>query len=163
MRDELPPTYPHMIAFPLQMQLMTPRSFPFPVIGLVHMRNRIEQTRPIRADERLTLAVRAEDLRAARPRQAVRHRSARPPRATRPSGRARASTCTARARIRLERTGPNEKLRSRRPTTAAVSNLPDDVGRRYAAVSGDRNPIHMHPLSAKLFGLPRADRARDVD
>ncbi|MDX3161552.1 MaoC/PaaZ C-terminal domain-containing protein, partial [Streptomyces scabiei] len=31
-----------------------------------------------------------------------------------------------------------------------------DVGRRYGAVSGDRNPIHLHPLGARLFGFPRA-------
>jgi acyl dehydratase len=34
--------------------------------------------------------------------------------------------------------------------------LGDDVGRRYGAVSGDRNPIHLHPLTARLFGFPRA-------
>ena len=31
--------------------------------------------------------------------------------------------------------------------------MPGDIGRRYATVSGDRNPIHLHPLSAKLFGM----------
>jgi hypothetical protein len=31
-----------------------------------------------------------------------------------------------------------------------------DMGRRYAAVSGDRNPIHMTALSARLFGFKRA-------
>lgn len=30
-----------------------------------------------------------------------------------------------------------------------------DIGRRYAVVSGDRNPIHLHPLAARLFGFPR--------
>ena len=34
--------------------------------------------------------------------------------------------------------------------------LAGDVGRRYGAVSGDRNPIHLHPLAARLFGFPRA-------
>ncbi|MFJ4783398.1 MaoC family dehydratase [Streptomyces sp. NPDC088794] len=34
--------------------------------------------------------------------------------------------------------------------------LAGDVGRRYGAVSGDRNPIHLHPLTARLFGFPRA-------
>ena len=32
----------------------------------------------------------------------------------------------------------------------------DDLGRRYAAVSGDHNPIHLHDLAAKPFGFPRA-------
>ncbi len=31
-----------------------------------------------------------------------------------------------------------------------------DLGRRYGSVSGDRNPIHMHALSARLFGFPQA-------
>ena len=30
--------------------------------------------------------------------------------------------------------------------------MPGDIGRRYASVSGDRNPIHLHGLSARLFG-----------
>jgi acyl dehydratase len=34
--------------------------------------------------------------------------------------------------------------------------VPGDIGRRYAAVSGDRNPIHLHPLTARAFGFPRA-------
>ncbi|MGW7789257.1 MaoC family dehydratase, partial [Streptomyces tricolor] len=35
-------------------------------------------------------------------------------------------------------------------------SLGGDVGRRYGAVSGDRNPIHLYPLTARLFGFPRA-------
>jgi acyl dehydratase len=34
--------------------------------------------------------------------------------------------------------------------------LGGDLGRRYGSVSGDRNPIHMHALSARLFGFPQA-------
>ena len=34
--------------------------------------------------------------------------------------------------------------------------LPEDLGRRYGSVSGDRNPIHLHQYTAKLFGFPRA-------
>jgi acyl dehydratase len=33
---------------------------------------------------------------------------------------------------------------------------PADIGRRYARVSGDYNPIHLSTLSAKLFGFPQA-------
>ena len=42
------------------------------------------------------------------------------------------------------------------PPVTAHWRLPDDLGRRYAAVSGDHNPIHMHGLTAKAFGFPRA-------
>ena len=61
--DVLPPTYPHVLAFPLAMTLMVDPSFPFPLPGLVHVANRITQQRTLRADERLTLRVRATDLR----------------------------------------------------------------------------------------------------
>ena len=33
--------------------------------------------------------------------------------------------------------------------------LAPDLGRRYAAVSGDYNPIHLHPFTARPFGLSR--------
>ncbi len=39
---------------------------------------------------------------------------------------------------------------------ASIVRVPDDIGRRYAAVSGDRNPIHLHSLTAKAFGFPSA-------
>src|SRR3954454_3453154 len=45
----LPVTYPHVLAFSLQVALMTDRSFPVPLPGLVHVRNLIEQLRPIGA------------------------------------------------------------------------------------------------------------------
>jgi acyl dehydratase len=46
------------------------------------------------------------------------------------------------------------------PETAEMTEtsewrLPADLGRRYGAVSGDRNPIHLHPLTARAFGFPR--------
>ncbi len=62
LRDEVPPTYPHMLAFPLQLSLMTDSSFPFPAIGLVHIANRIVQHRPISTTEKLDIAVRATPL-----------------------------------------------------------------------------------------------------
>lgn len=43
----LPPTYPHVLAFPLQMQLMTSQEFPFPLLGLIHLANRIRTHRPL--------------------------------------------------------------------------------------------------------------------
>ena len=61
--DTLPATYPHVLAFPLALSLMTAPGFPFPAAGVVHLANRIEQHRPLGAGEALDLAVRAEHLR----------------------------------------------------------------------------------------------------
>ncbi len=65
--DVLPATYPHVLAFPLQLALMSDRSFPLALPGLVHVRNRIDVLRPVRAGELLGLEVRAERF--------ARHRS----------------------------------------------------------------------------------------
>src|SRR3712207_8471584 len=66
--DVLPATYPHVLTFPLQLALMSDRSFPLALPGLVHVRNRIEVLRPVGADEALDLEVWAERF--------ARHRTA---------------------------------------------------------------------------------------
>ena len=33
--------------------------------------------------------------------------------------------------------------------------MPSDLGRRYGVVAGDKNPIHLWPITAKLFGFKR--------
>src|SRR4029453_3261206 len=52
-----------------------------------------------------------------------------------------------------------EPVASPEPTGSGATarwRIPADTGRRYAAVSGARNPIHLNPLAAKAFGFPRA-------
>jgi acyl dehydratase len=153
LRPTLPPTYPHMLAFPLHLQLMTDPSFPFPAIGLVHIYNRITQHRPIRSSEPLSLRVWAEPI------------------APHPRGRQVSIRTEARVGEELVWEEVSTNLRRGRgdesalaPEVASSEGLPrtatwklkGDLGRRYAAVSGDYNPIHVHPLSARLFGFPSA-------
>ena len=59
----LPPTYPHLVAFPLQMAVMSGDRFPLPLLGAVHVENRIEVVRPVDVDEPLDVSVWAQDLR----------------------------------------------------------------------------------------------------
>jgi acyl dehydratase len=65
----------------------------------------------------------------------------------------------------LRRGTPPEKRAgsgAKRPAADAVAGavsrvpVPGDIGRRYAAVSGDRNPIHLYGLTAKAFGFRSA-------
>jgi hypothetical protein len=151
--DTLPPTYPHVLAFPLHMQLMSDGAFPFPMIGLVHIANRIELKRPIGARARLTLRVRTSDL---RPHERGRQFDV----LAEASAGSEVVWTSASTYLRREGGGgsssSSSKERSEPPRPEATITVPDDIGRRYAAVSGDRNPIHMHSLSARLFGMPRA-------
>ncbi|GAA2403371.1 MaoC/PaaZ C-terminal domain-containing protein [Streptomyces glaucosporus] len=167
--SRLPVTYPHIVAFPLAMALMTERDFPLPLLGLVHIANRVERLRPVGAGERLTYRVRADRLRPHpkgtafdvvaeagdgdgtvwRSVSTYLHRGsgAEDP-------RPRASTGPASAGG-----GPPSRPADGPADGPALDErweVPGSVGRRYAAVSGDRNPIHLHPLTARLFGFPRA-------
>jgi acyl dehydratase len=146
LRDTLPATFPHVLAFPLAMELLT-GSFPFSPLGLVHVGNRIEQLRPLRADEPLALRLWAENLR--------------------PHDRGRQFDVVAEASVagevawrdrsvylHRESSSGGRREKAEPPRASAVWRLPGDVGRRYAAVSGDNNPIHTHALLAKALGQP---------
>jgi acyl dehydratase len=152
LRDELPATYPHVLAFPLAMELMASGSFPFSPLGLVHVGNRIEQTRPIRADETLDLRVWAEALAShERGRQFELHGEAA----------VGGEVVWRDISTYLHREGGGGGSSSTRdgaepPEASAVWTVPDDTGRRYARVSGDANPIHLHSLTAKALGQPGA-------
>jgi acyl dehydratase len=162
LRDELPPTYPHMLAFPLHMAVMSDGRFPFGAVGLVHTENTITQRRPIGIGEVIEIHV--------RPTRLQPH----------PKGRTfslqtvvlvddEVAWESESTMLRRGKGDPNavepaerEEARSRfepLPADTAASaewRLGGDLGRRYGGVSGDRNPIHMHSLTAKPLGFPAA-------
>jgi MaoC like domain len=146
LRDELPATYPHLLAFPLHMRLMTDGSFPFSPVGLVHIGNRIEVRRPLRTGEELEIRVRPAEHEAERAFSLVTE------------VRAGGEVAWREESTMLRRGGDSVPRRHEDFEGAFVAqwHLPDDLGRRYGSVSGDRNPIHMHSLTAKAFGFPRA-------
>ena len=152
LRDMLPPTYPHIVAFPLAMELMTGIDFPFSVVGLVHIANRIEQLRPIGVEEKLSVRVRTEDL-AEHERGTKFEIVADVDAGGETAWRSRS---TYLHREGNGSSGGSKGDRPEPPRPKAVWRLPGDIGRRYADVSGDRNPIHLHSLSARLFGMPGA-------
>ncbi|HWD66301.1 MAG TPA: MaoC/PaaZ C-terminal domain-containing protein [Solirubrobacteraceae bacterium] len=153
LRDTLPATYPHMLAFPLHLALMTDPSFPFPAIGLVHIFNRITQHRPLRAGERVSLRVWAEPI---QPHPRGRQVSLRT------EARVGEELVWEEVSTNLRRGGGDESATAPEVPSSdglpavATWKLPGDLGRRYAGVSGDYNPIHVHPLTARLFGFPSA-------
>ena len=155
LRDTVPPTYPHILAFPLQLSLMTDPSFPFPAIGLVHIHNRITQHRPIRASEKLQIDVRATPVEDHPRGKQFSLRSE--VRVGEELVWEEVSTNLKRGRGLEGATAPGGDLPSAEELPATATwRLPGDLGRRYGSVSGDLNPIHLHALSARLFGFPSA-------
>jgi acyl dehydratase len=155
LRDALPPTYPHVLAFPLHMAVMSDGSFPFGAVGLVHVENRIVVHRPIATDGAMTIRVRPTELQP------------------HPKGQTFSlltevlvdGALAWESSSTMLRRGPGsdeakpengfEALAADAPASAEWK-LGGDLGRRYAGVSGDRNPIHMHSLTARPLGFPAA-------
>jgi hypothetical protein len=152
--DVLPHTYPHVLGFPLQVALMADRSFPLPLPGLVHLQNQITVHRRLTADDHLDVTVRAEGLRAHAKGRLVDLVTAVDVDGARVwDGR---STYLRRGRGDVEASPPEQAPPLLAGPPAAVIRVPEGQGRAYAAVSGDVNPIHLHALSAKTMGFPRA-------
>jgi acyl dehydratase len=159
LRDDLPPTYPHVLAFPLHMAVMADGRFPFGAVGLVHVENRIEQRHPVGLGEELTLRVRPTKLKP-HPRGQTFSLLTKVL-AGRHIAWESTSTILRRGNGQSPADGPETPARlvksAHRPLEGGAEwRLGGDLGRRYAAVSGDRNPIHMHSLTAKPLGFPRA-------
>jgi len=152
MRDAIPATYPHILAFPLHMALMTQGDFPFPAVGLVHVQNRIEQRRPIEATEKLEIRVSAGELQPhPKGKTFALHTSVS-------SGGEEVWVSES---TNLRRGKGSESASDSGPSfdpdlgAEAEWPLPGDLGRRYAGVAGDHNPIHLYGITAKAFGFPR--------
>lgn len=159
--NHLPATYPHVLAFAQQVSLMTESDFPFPLLGMVHIGNRITQHRPIAIDEPFSLRVRTENLRDhEKGRQFDVISELSPGRHSTTDGDGDGPIWTD-VSTYLRRGGGSGAGKSKRdeltpPEPTTIWRVPGDIGRRYAEVSGDRNPIHLHPLTAKAFGFPSA-------
>ncbi|MFD5160397.1 MaoC family dehydratase [Streptomyces hawaiiensis] len=152
--DALPVTYPHVLGFPLAMRLMSGRDFPLPLLGLVHTSITVTRYARMPASGAYELAVRVEAL-------APHRRGTQATVVTEVRGGGDIvweSRSTYLARHRTHHlAGVTQKTEEREPLPEVAEwRLAGDVGRRYGAASGDRNPIHLHPLTARLFGFPRA-------
>ena len=150
-KDTLPLPYPHLLAFGLHLQIMTDESFPFPAIGTVHLENSITQHRPIALTEKLQVTARPADLRPHAKGTVFDMRTT----VHSAAELVWEETSTFLRRGEGDPTAPSGATFPDAPPTGAVWPLPADLGRRYAAVSGDRNPIHLYPLTARALGFPR--------
>ena len=150
----LPPTYPHVLAFALQMQLLTAKAFPFPLLGLIHLSNRIRVLRPMGGVNRVRVSVQVQNLQP-HAKGATFDVVTTLDDQLGPLWEAESQMlCRG---VKLDGEPVEEVLDSTLPLTEVTHwKAPSDIGRHYAKVSGDYNPIHLSAASAKLFGFPSA-------
>jgi acyl dehydratase len=150
----VPLTFPHLLAFPLHLLMLTDPAFPWPALGLVHLANHVRLRRPLAYGDVLRVEVEFGAL--------LRH------------DKGQAFVLHTRLYRRGEAVWDGDSIYLKRKVAAAgdplaaleverdalrrVSRwqLPAQLGRDYAHASGDYNPIHLTTLSAKAFGFPRA-------
>lgn len=154
--SELPPTWPHVLAFPLHLKLLTDPQFPLPLLGLVHIRNSITQYRPVLTGENLDIRVTLSNQQ--RTDKGIEFDLVTEARSA--GTLIWEETSTNLFRMAAPKTsGTKAKNARNKLETLTYTDLitaPENIGRQYAKVAGDRNPIHLYALTAKAFGFPRA-------
>lgn len=160
--EYLPVAYPHVLAMPLHIAMLSSDAFPVRLLGLVQVRNRIEQRRPVRANEAGRLLSWLEghrDVERGQEFELVTELVAAdgdtPWREictflSRGRGRKAGEAASAGARLQLP------EARDESAVEESRFEVQSSVGRGYGFVSGDLNPIHLFDLTARAFGFERA-------
>jgi hypothetical protein len=153
--NSLPLTFPHILAAPLHLAVITHPKFPLKLLGAVHVRNQVKQKRALAVDEVLELQVSVEGHREVE--QGIEFDLV-------------TKVIDAKGSCPWESVSTNLIRRGQKKSGGKAWTPPDwslyhkiaswrakaDIGVRYGTVAGDLNPIHLHALTARLFGFPRA-------
>ena len=152
--DTLPGLYPHVPAFALHLRLLVDQRFPFAPLGLVHVDNRVTVHRPVGAGEVLDIGCRPARLRPHRRGRLVDVDT---------TVTVQGEPVWEETTTLLSRGGGDPGATDDSPLAGVEApvgdnhwDLPAGLGRAYAGVSGDHNPIHLSAVTAKAFGFPRA-------
>lgn len=154
--DEISLTAAQVVASPLHMYLLSRPEHPMPMLGMVHLHNSIESTKPLEYGVPYDVVVTVGDTRGI------------------PQGLEFdlhteflvgdevhwKSTMTILCRVK-GMPKPASKPAAVAPLSAtgaqyAAVKVPENQGRKYAKVSNDYNPIHLYAQTAKMFGFKQA-------
>ncbi|MGY4098332.1 MaoC/PaaZ C-terminal domain-containing protein [Nocardia sp. R16R-3T] len=153
--DSLPLTYPFILSFPLAMRLVVARDFPFVAVGAVHAQNLIERNREISVSEPLDFTTHIENLRE-HPKGLLVD-AITEVKVGRELVWRQVTTFLHQQRTSLSGEPKGEpKPEEVPPPPMRTVRVDQQTITRYAAASGDHNPIHTSTLGAKAFGFPKA-------
>lgn len=148
----------HITAFGLSTAMMAEARFPLPLLGMVHLQHKVWHMSDIPIDTPVRISTWAQHL-------APHHAGTTVEIWVQVTDPATEKLLWQSMALYLSRSvtlpaisKPQRPERSSfdPPVMTGQWNLPKDIGRRYGAVSGDRNPIHLSNLAAKALGMPGA-------
>jgi len=156
-RSAVPPLALQIAAAPLHLSILADAAFPFRAFGLVHVAQRVEQIAPLRPQERFALSAFTGPVRPAR-------RGVEFDLITEVQADGRCAWRGITTAVSLGAAGVPTAVSAAATAPAegapwqTIAHLaaPEPLGRRYAAIAGDLNPIHQHALLARPFGFDRA-------
>ncbi len=157
---KVPATYFSVLSQTLQMNMMVKEPFPFAMLGLVHVDNSVTQYRPIGEREPVAMSVTFDNLRDhAQGQQFDFVTIVKSEDEVIWEGTSTYLSRSKKPSSKDKKSAPRPVMVKPEVNEAGVHSIfevPEDIGRRYAFVSGDFNLIHLHPLSARAFGFPKA-------
>lgn len=151
----VPPLAWQVAAAPLHMALMAHPAFPFGPLGVVHQEQALQQWLPIRPDARCDVQVMTGELREEKRGISIGIITE--------VRLADALACRSELRLlALGKPPPSPTSSLSRPPAPwtllphQTVYVPASMGRRYARIAADYNPVHLHALLARAFGFRRA-------
>ncbi|MDX1705372.1 MaoC/PaaZ C-terminal domain-containing protein [Pseudidiomarina sp.] len=155
----VPLTLMYCLAQRAHLAQMLDERFPWPAPGLVHVSNSLEQHAPIVPD---TDFVMQASIQLPERGPAVSARRLRPVFVVEFwQGNSHVASCVSEYQVRPKQAARTPKTRDKKSTTppgeswrsVASWSLDASTSRQYARLSGDFNPIHLHPLLSRWFGF----------
>jgi hypothetical protein len=151
----IPAIYLAVLSQSLQMHMMTQEAFPFAILGLVHIRNQVSQSRKIGVNESLSLSCQFGELKPHD--KGIQFDFITTAKVGNDVVMQGVTTYLARQKTEVKAAAAKAKDESQ-PNYAlqAEWEVSENIGRRYALTSGDFNLIHIHAITAKAFGFKQA-------
>src|SRR5699024_10649933 len=148
----------YITVFGLSSAMMAERHFPMPLLSMVHLQHKVWHMADIPIDQPVRISTWAQHLAPHHAGTTVEIWVQIFDRVTDKLLWQSMALYLSRS-VKLpgsERPARPDRPKFQPPPVTGQWTLPTDIGRRYAAVSGDRNPIHLSNLTAKALGMPGA-------
>jgi acyl dehydratase len=150
----IPAIYLAVLSQSLQMHMMTSEPFPFAILGLVHIRNQIKQYRKIGVNETLSLSCQYGELQPHD--KGVQFDFITHVKAGNDVVVEVVTTYLSRQKTDAKATAKTAESTAPAYQPNGEWSISENIGRRYALISGDFNLIHLHAITAKAFGFKQA-------